>query len=88
MIMMRLDETAARGYTACFCRFSNFDGEENPLFSLRAIAAFILITHSNYRALQHAILHSHTSLEANRISKTQDSSARHIVYITKIEWTS
>lgn len=70
MIMIRLNETAARGYTACFCHVSNFDDRENPLFSLRAIAAFILITHSNYRALQHAILHSHTSLEASRIFKT------------------
>lgn len=32
MIMMRLNETAARGYTACFCHVSNFDDEENPLF--------------------------------------------------------
>ncbi len=87
MIMMRLDETAARGYTACFRHVSNFDDEENPLCSLRAIAAFILITHSNYRALQHAIFHSHTLPKAIRIFKTQDSSARHIVYITKIEWT-
>ena len=88
MMMMRSDETAAHGYTACFPRFSSFDDEENPLCSLRAIAAFILITHSNYRALQYAILRSHMSLEASRIFKTQDSSARHIVYITKIEWTS
>ena len=88
MIMMRLDETAARGYTACFRHVSNFDDEENPLCSLRAIAAFILITHSNYRALQHAILYAHTSLEASRIFKTRDSLARHTVYITKTEWTS
>ena len=88
MIMMRLDETAARGYTACFCHVSNFDDRENPLCSLRAIAAFILITHPNYRAQQHTILHAHMSLEASRIFKTQDSSVRHIVYITKIEWTS
>ena len=26
--MMRLDETAARGYTACFRHVSNFDDEE------------------------------------------------------------
>ncbi len=31
-MMMRLDETAARGYTACFCHVSNFDDRENPLF--------------------------------------------------------
>ena len=36
---MRLDETAARGYTACFRHVSNFDDKENPLYSLRAIAA-------------------------------------------------
>lgn len=88
MIMMRLNETTARGYTACFRHVSNFDDEENPLCSLRAIAAFILITHSNYRALQHAILHAHASLEASSMLKTQDSPARHIVCITKIEWTS
>ena len=88
MIMMRLNDITARGYTAYFRRFSNFDDEENPLCSLRAIAAFILITHSNYRALQYTILYSHTSPKASRIFKTQDSSARHIVYITKIEWTS
>ena len=85
MIMIRLDDITARGYAYYFFHFSNFDDRENPLCSLRAIAAFILITHSNYRALQHAILHAHTSLEASRIFKTQDSSARHIVYITKIE---
>ncbi len=28
MMMMRLNETAARGYTACFCHVSNFDDEE------------------------------------------------------------
>ncbi|GEM_PF-1749011 len=50
MIMMRLDETAARGYTTYFRRFSNFDGEENPLFSLRAIAAL-------YQQLTRTIAH-------------------------------
>ena len=39
MIMMRLNETAAHGYTACFRHVSNFDDRENPLCSLRAIAA-------------------------------------------------
>ena len=28
MMMMRLDETAARGYASYFRRFSNFDDEE------------------------------------------------------------
>lgn len=28
MIMIRLNETAARGYTSYFRRFSNFDDEE------------------------------------------------------------
>ena len=31
-MMMRSDETAARGYTACFRHVSNFDDRENPLF--------------------------------------------------------
>ena len=50
MIMMRLGETAARGYTTCFRRFSNFDDEENPLCSLRAIAAL-------YQQLTRTIAH-------------------------------
>ena len=49
-MMMRLNETAARGYTACFRRFSNFDGEENPLCFLRAIAAL-------YQQLTRTIAH-------------------------------
>ena len=61
--------------------------KKSALFFAR-YCSFILITHSNYHALQHAILHSHMSLEASRIFKTQDSSVRHIVYITKIEWAS
>ena len=39
MIMMRLDDITARGYASSFRRFSNFDDRENPLCSLRAIAA-------------------------------------------------
>ena len=88
MIMMRLDDITARGYASSFRHVPNFDDRENSLCSSRAITAFILITHSNYRALQHAILHAHMSLEASRMFKTQDSPVRHIVYITKIEWVS
>lgn len=51
MIVMRLGETAARGYTACFRHVSNFDDRENPLYSLRAIAAL-------YQQLAQTIAHS------------------------------
>lgn len=61
--------------------------KKSALFFAR-YCSFILITHSNYHALQHAILYAHTLPKAIRIFKMQDSSARHIVYITKIEWTS
>ncbi len=50
MIMMRLNETAARGYTSRFCHVSNLDDEENPLCSLRAIAAL-------YQQLTRTIAH-------------------------------
>ena len=50
MIMMRLNETAARGYTSRFCHVSNLDDEENPLCSLRAIATL-------YQQLTRTIAH-------------------------------
>ena len=47
---MRSDETAARGYTACFRHVSNFDDRENPLYYLRTIAAL-------YQQLTQTIAH-------------------------------
>lgn len=41
MMMMRLDETAARGYASSFRRFSNFDDEEIRLVLCALLQLYI-----------------------------------------------